>query len=187
MGEHDIPSDREGNVSLSKKRKKELHKLQESAAQLWEAQQVLVADAAHVAREAGRQLGHLNREQVAPVIDEKYHQYLEPVVERVAPYVDTSRQASKRFLDSRVVPAVGGAVGKAMSAWEAANEARIKLAKQRAGIPLVEPKKKRSAGPIIALVLGIAAAGAVLYAAWQTLRADDELWVADDPLASPDA
>ena len=27
----------------------------------------------------------------------------------------------------------------------------------------------------------------VLYAAWQTLRADDELWVADDPLRAPDA
>ena len=24
-------------------------------------------------------------------------------------------------------------------------------------------------------------------AAWQTLRADDELWVADDPLRAPDA
>ena len=27
----------------------------------------------------------------------------------------------------------------------------------------------------------------VAYAAWQTLRADDELWVADDPLSAPDA
>ena len=34
--------------------------------------------------------------------------------------------------------------------------------------------------------VGIAAAG-VAYAAWQTLRADDELWVADDPLRAPDA
>jgi hypothetical protein len=173
-------------VSLSKKRKKELRKLQESAAHLWEAQQVVLAGASDVAREAGRQVGHFNREQVAPVIDKKYHEYLEPVVDRVSPYVDTSRQASKAFLDKRVVPAVGGAVGKALSALDAANDARVKFARQRAGLPIVEPKK-RSAGPIIALVLGLAAAGAVLYAAWQTLRADDELWVADDPLASPDA
>jgi hypothetical protein len=33
----------------------------------------------------------------------------------------------------------------------------------------------------------VAAAVGVLYAAWQTLRADDELWVADDPLRAPDA
>ncbi|MCD1269339.1 DNA helicase [Microbacterium sp. MEC084] len=174
-------------MSLSKKRKKELRKLQDSAVQLWEAQQVLVSDAAQVAREAGRQLGNYNREHVAPVIDEKYHHYVEPVVDRVSPYVESSRKASKRFLDSKVAPAVGGAVGKALSALDAANDARIEYAKKRAGIPLVEPKKQRSTGPIIAIVLGVAAAGAVLYAAWQTLRADDELWVADDPLASPDA
>ena len=174
-------------MSLSKKRKKELRKLQDSAVHLWEAQQMLVGEAATVAREAGRQLGHLNRERVAPVIDEKYHHYVEPVVGRVAPYVDSSRKASKAFLDHKVVPAVGGAIGKALSAVDAANETRVRISKQRAGIPLVEPKKKRSAGPIIAIVLGVAAAGAVLYAAWQTLRADDELWVADDPLASPDA
>ena len=38
-----------------------------------------------------------------------------------------------------------------------------------------------------ALFLGVAAALGILYAAWQTLRADDELWVADDPLRAPDA
>ncbi|WP_345751699.1 DNA helicase [Microbacterium rhizophilus] len=170
-------------MSLSKKRKKELRKLQESAAHLWEAQQVVLAGAGDVARQAGRQVGHLNREQIAPVIDRKYHEYLEPVVDRVAPHVDSSRKASKAFIDKRVVPVVGGAVGKALSAWDVANETRLKLSGHA---PVVQPKK-RSAGPIIALVLGIAAAAAVLYAAWQTLRADDELWVADDPLASPDA
>ena len=37
------------------------------------------------------------------------------------------------------------------------------------------------------LLFGVAAAVGVAYAAWQTLRADDELWVADDPLRAPDA
>ncbi|GGH44483.1 DNA helicase [Microbacterium album] len=174
-------------MSLSRKRKKELRKLQNSATKLWESQQVLVGQAGSVAREASRQLGHLNREQIFPKVEDKYHHYVEPVVDRVSPYVDKSVKASKKFVDGSVVPAVGGVVGKAMSAWDVANETRIKLARNRAGLPVIETKKKRSAGPIIAIVLGIAAAGAVLYAAWQTLRADDELWVADDPLASPDA
>ena len=43
------------------------------------------------------------------------------------------------------------------------------------------------AGGVIAIILGVGAALGVLYAAWQTLRADDELWVADDPLRAPDA
>ena len=46
-------------MSLSRKRKKELRKLQEQANNLWESQQVLVGEAASVAREAGRQLGNL--------------------------------------------------------------------------------------------------------------------------------
>ena len=51
-----------------------------------------------------------------------------------------------------------------------------------------EPQKKSmGAGGVIAIILGAAAAIGVLYAAWQTLRADDELWVADDPLRAPDA
>ena len=171
-------------MSLSKKRKKELQKLQASASQLWEAQQYVLAGASDVAREAGRQLGHYNREHIAPIVDEKYHEFVAPVVDRVAPYVDESRKASKHFLDRRVVPVVGGVVGKALSAIDAAGDARAKFMHTA---PVAPPKKKGGAGAVIAIVLGVAAAGAVLYAAWQTLRADDELWVADDPLSAPDA
>jgi hypothetical protein len=66
----------------------------------------------------------------------------------------------------------------------------VRLARSRAGLPEIlqkKQKKKSSAGGVIAIVLGVVAAAGVLYAAWQTLRADDELWVADDPLAAPDA
>ena len=42
-------------------------------------------------------------------------------------------------------------------------------------------------GSVVALVLGAAAAIGVVVAAWQALRADDELWVADDPLSTPNA
>ena len=52
---------------------------------------------------------------------------------------------------------------------------------------LEPPKRGIGAGGVVAIILGVAAAAGVLYAAWQTLRADDELWVADDPLRAPDA
>jgi len=111
-----------------------------------------------------------------------------------------------------LIPAAGAVVGGALSVWDAANDTRERIAhgrgvnldlssvkknaakygkkatktfQSRAALP--EPKKKRGAGGVIALVLGVAAAAGVLYAAWQTLRADDELWVADDPLRAPDA
>ena len=170
-------------MSLSRKRKKELRKLQTQATSLWESQQVLVGEAASVAREAGRQLGHLNREQVKPRVAAGYETYAAPYVEK-----------GKRVVNSTVIPAAGAVVGSAMSVWDAANDTRSRLASGR-GLdfsafkkPAPAPVKKgMGAGGVIAIILGVAAALGVLYAAWQTLRADDELWVADDPLRAPDA
>ena len=172
-------------MSLSRKRKKELRKLQSQANALWESQQVLVGEAANVAREASRQLGHFGREQVAPRVKVGYEQY-------AAPYVDKGLQVSKTVLEKNIVPAAGAVVGSALSAWDAANETRSRLAAGRGfSLPRVSPpapqKQGMGAGGIIAIILGVAAALGVLYAAWQTLRADDELWVADDPLRAPDA
>jgi hypothetical protein len=171
-------------VSLSRKRKKELRKLQTQATSLWETQQVLVGEAASVAREAGRQLGHLNREQVKPRVTAGYETYAAPYVEK-----------GKRVVNGTIVPAAGAVVGSALSVWDAANNTRSRLAEGRGislpgswGKPAPAPVKKgMGAGGVIAIILGVAAALGVLYAAWQTLRADDELWVADDPLRAPDA
>ncbi len=194
-------------MSLSRKRKKELRKLQQQANKLWDSQQVLVDEAAGMAREASRQLGNYNREQIVPQVQQAYGKY-------AAPYVDKSVAYSKNVLSDRVVPATGALVGSALSVWDAANDTRDrlkagkgfgeidskkyakkadkygkdvqkKLAKKLAAL---EPEPKGiGAGGVIAIILGVAAAAGVLYAAWQTLRADDELWVADDPLRAPDA
>lgn len=172
-------------MNITRKRKKELKQLQNNANQLWSAQQQLLGDAAGIAREAGRQLGNYSREQVVPTVQHEYET-------RVAPYVDRGVNASKKFLDKRVVPAVGGVVGTALSAWDAAKHTRERVAGggpvfTLAAQPAPPAKKGPGAGGVIAIILGIGAAIGVLYAAWQTLRADDELWVADDPLAAPEA
>ena len=169
-------------MSLSRKRKKELRKLQTQANSLWEAQQVLVGEAASVAREARSQLGHLHREEVRPRVQAGYETY-------AAPYVDKGA----KVVNDTIVPAAGAVVGSALSVWDAANDTRARLAAGR-GLPAswakpapVPVKSGIGAGGVIAIILGVAAALGVLYAAWQTLRADDELWVADDPLRAPDA
>ncbi|WP_194397031.1 DNA helicase [Microbacterium atlanticum] len=171
-------------MSLSRKRKKELVKLQKQANSLWESQQLLVGEAASVAREAGRQLGNYGREQIRPQVQANYDKY-------AAPYVDKG----KKVVNTTVIPAAGAVMGSAMSVWDAANDTRSRLAGGR-GIDLKAAFRKPAPEPVktgmgvggwIAIVLGVAAAVGVLYAAWQTLRADDELWVADDPLRAPDA
>ncbi len=169
----------ENIVSLTRKRKKELRRLQHDATELWESQQVLVGHAADVAREASRQLGNLGREQVLPVVQDTYNR-------RLAPVVDRGVQLGKHVVDDKVVPIVGGVVGTALGAWDVANAKRQSLNVPWGRKP--EPVKKGPGlGSIVAIVLGVAAALGVVYAAWQALRADDELWVADDPLSAPDA
>ena len=170
------------SLTPSRKQKKELKKLQKSAAELWEAQQLVAQGAANVAREATRQASRYGREKVVPAASAKYHEVMDPYVEKATPYVVQGMKSSKRVIDSKLVPAVGSVVGRAVGAWDATSAARAKLTGK-----VVEPPKKKSTGPIIALALGVAAAVGILFAAWQALRADDELWVADDPLAAPDA
>ncbi len=192
-------------MSLSRKRKKQLRKLQKQANTLWESQQVLVGEAAHVAREAGHQLGNYNREHVVPKVQHSYEQY-------AAPYVDKASAATRKVYNGALIPAAGAVVGGALSVWDAANDTRSRLASGRGlDIDVASVKKKAAkygkkatkrfqshaipapkkkgigAGGVISIILGVAAAAGVLYAAWQTLRADDELWVADDPLRAPDA
>ncbi|MFS0734402.1 DNA helicase [Microbacterium sp. 1P10UB] len=194
-------------MSLSRKRKKELHKLQSKLNDLWESQQVIVDQAGHAVRDAGRQLGNYGREEIVPTVRGAYGKYAEPVIDR-------SAQVSRRVLSDKVIPGAGAVVGSALSIWDAAGDTRARLAagkglslpdgkkyakradkygkqatrKLSAQLSRLEPKKKgMGAGGVIAILLGVAAAAGVAYAAWQTLRADDELWVADDPLRAPDA
>ncbi len=189
-------------MGLSRKRKKELRKLQHQANTLWESQQVLIGQAGEVAREAGRQLGNYNREQVVPTVQHTYEKY-------AAPYVEQGVATSKKVYNDKVVPTAGALIGSALSVWDAASEKRHDLAAGRGfgsidlaaiqkkadkygkkatkQLSVAAPKKRIGAGGVIAILLGVAAAAGVVYAAWQTLRADDELWVADDPLRAPDA
>ena len=166
------------SVNLSRKRKKELRKLQGTANQVLEAQRAVASQAADVARAAGKQLSAINQEVLAPEARKKYHEYVEPYVDRAAPYVRDGYGKSKKFFDNRVIPAAGRAIG----AYDAT---AAKLGKRQ--IMVEPPKKKTSAGAVIAAVLGIAAAVGIFVVAWKTLSAEDELWVADEAVAAPDA
>ena len=165
-------------MNLSRKRKKELRRLQQDAGRLWESQQVLVGHAADIAREAGRQLGNFNREQIMPTVHDSYERHHPPTVDRGVTF-------GKHVVDDRVVPIVGGVGGTALSAWDVANKKRQDLGWGPRHV--APPKKSMGIGSVIAIVLGAAAAIGVVAAAWQALRADDELWVADDPLSPPNA
>lgn len=170
-------------MSLTRKRKRELKRLRSEASSLWESQQELVDHANRVAREAGRQAGNYSREQVVPAVVSAYEDRVQPVVDRGRHMAQDIVTTTRRGLATKVVPAVGSAVGAVMSIGDVANDARVRAAVERVQRRIEPPapvKSGPSIGRIIAIGAGVLAAAGVGYAIWQTLRADDELWVAED-------
>jgi len=199
-------------MGLSRKREKELKRLKHTATDLWDEQREVLDHASKVVREAGRQLGNVSREEVAPRIRTA-------VDERIVPAVETGYLATKSAVDTTrykimhdLLPGVSGALASALATLEVSKDPRVRdvieqvqkttkrvsknaerayaeaskqasKAYQNVGkrVPFVAPPKK-SMGPggYILIALGLIAVAGVAYAAWQTLRADDELWVLDE-------
>src|SRR3954470_24288811 len=105
MGEF-RPLTMEDSMGLSRKRLKEIEKLRSSAEQLWAHQQVILDKANQFAREAGKQVGTLTREEVAPLVREGYYNYVHPKFDATR---DLARGAGET-LERTVVPVVGTAL-----------------------------------------------------------------------------
>ena len=176
-------------MQLSRKRQKELNKLKRSAGRVWDEQREALDHATEVLQDARRQAANFAREEVSPRVSAAYEDRVRPaVVSGLAAAGHAASTARERFSDD-VLPSVTGAIGSALAALEAARDPRVRdlikqvsSAGQKAGskVGLVAPPKK-SAGPgrYILIGLGVVAALGVAYAAWQTLRADDDLWIED--------
>jgi hypothetical protein len=158
----------EVEMSLSRKRRKELKRLRSSAEELWGNQQHVLENANAVAREASRQLGHITREEVVPRVRTGYESYVRPGVEQ-------ARDTLERT--------VGSALGSVLSIGDIANDARVRRAVARVSpraAAAIQQKKGPGVGTYLAIGVAVIAAAGVADAVWQTFRADDELWVADD-------
>jgi hypothetical protein len=171
-------------MALSRKRRKELNKLKNSAEELWEDQKELLDHAAKVVREASRQAGGYAREEVGPRVRDAYS-------DRVVPAVRSARDAAGDATHN-----VTKALGTALAAIEVAKDKQLKAALKQASqvgkdasrfgrdlgekVGIVKPKPAMGPGGYILIGLGVVVVGAIAYAAWQTLRADDDLWIEDE-------
>ena len=88
-----------------------------------------------------------------------------------------------------MLPTVTSALSSALAVIEATKNPQVRAALARAGkagarvgSKVVPAAAAKSSGPgrYILIGVGVVAAAGLAYAAWQTLRADDELWVSDD-------
>lgn len=176
-------------MGLSRKRQRELARLKRGASGLWDDQKDVLEHATKVVQEARRQLASVSREEVAPRVRDIFEN-------RVRPGVESGIEAGRQFADAAgrkvtrdVLPAVSSALGTALAALEVAKSPQVRQALSRvAGTASKAVPAKSAPGPgrYILIGIGIVAAAGVAYAAWQTLRADDELWVSDEPESEPE-
>jgi hypothetical protein len=85
---------------------------------------------------------------------------------------------------------VGTALGTALSVADVAKDARVQAAIKRLnGAKANLTKSKKKSGPgfgtYLAISLAAVAVIGIAYAVWQTFRADDELWVAEEDTTEP--
>jgi hypothetical protein len=161
-------------MSLTRKRRKALKKLRGTAEDLWLEQQDIIDRANHVAREAAGHAGALAREEVAPRVRGAVEQ-IGPVIGRNVVGARIAAQEVRNRFNTDVFPAVGGALGSAATVLHVANNPQV-----RAALAKTQAKKSAPVGAYVAIGFGIVAAVGLGYALWQTLRADDELWIAED-------
>ncbi|MBX3067047.1 MAG: hypothetical protein KF844_00150 [Cryobacterium sp.] len=170
-------------MELSRKSKKELAKLKRGASELWDDQKEVLEQAIRVVREAKRQLAQVGREDVLPRVRETYES-------RIRPGFESGMDAGRQFLGTtreklarEVLPNISTALGTALAALEVVKNPRVRQALgkvAKAPSKAVPAPKSTSALKFILMGIGVVAAAGVAYAAWQTLRADDELWVSPD-------
>jgi hypothetical protein len=168
-------------MELSRKRRKELKKLRAAAYEIIENQRVLLGQAGDVARKAGHHAAEIGRENVAPAVRDAYEN-------RVVPGVSAVAEGARDKIND-VAPSISSALASAIAVLEVAKDPRVREALKRANsagtqlgkkVGIVPSKPTPGPGRYILLGVGLVVAAGVAYAAWQTLRADDELWVADE-------
>ena len=101
---------------------------------------------------------------------------------------DVGRQfagAAREKVSNDLLPAISSALGTALAALEVAKSPQVRQAIGRvtrsASKSVVPAKSSGGPGRYILMGIGLVAVAGIAYAAWQTLRADDELWVSDEP------
>jgi hypothetical protein len=178
-------------MTLTRKHRKQIKRLRKDANELWGEQRDVLDQASRVLRQAQSVGGVLARDEVSPRLKHGYEAG-----------VDSARSAAhtvKHKITDDVVPSVSSAVGAALGAVEAAKNKelrdawnRVSKAGKDAGVKfgqkvgVIEKKKSPGVGTFLLIGAGVVALAAIGYAAWQTLRADDDLWVEDEPIETPE-
>ena len=175
-------------MALSRKQKKELKKFKKHAFDVWSEQREVVSHAGKVigdARDHGVRYANKN---VTPRIKHAVDQNVRPAVSQGLSAGSHAATVAKDRLKHDVYPALSSYFGgldlvndpKVKKAVKKAKKQGGKFASQAANYAPSKKKSGPGVGGVLLIGLGVVALGGLVFAAVQTLRADDELWVADD-------
>jgi hypothetical protein len=178
-------------MGLSRKRQRELKRLKHQAEDVFADQREVLEHAGQVVRDASRQAANYAREEVTPRVRDTFEDRVKPVVAGGISATRSAAHHTRERITDDVLPAVSGAFGAALTFLELAKHPEVRAAIEKvrksatsvgvkAGI--VQPKSS-GPGKYILIGIGVVAVAGLAYAAWQTLRADDDLWIDDEPEA----
>ncbi|MFZ7087135.1 hypothetical protein [Curtobacterium sp. RRHDQ10] len=186
-------------LELSRKRKKQIKKLKGQTASLLGEQRKVLAHANAVLAEARANAADAARKDVAPRVKDAIDNGVRPAVATSVHAASTAAGHTKERLTNEVFPSLVSALGSALSVVDLAKDPRVKKIVKEASKKAAKAQKKGSKaakvvaknlpkqqksglgfGGVALIVVGVVAVAGAAYAAYQTLRADDDLWVADD-------
>ncbi|WIB77523.1 hypothetical protein DEJ28_00055 [Curtobacterium sp. MCPF17_002] len=181
-------------IEIPRKRRKQIKKLKGQTASLLGEQRKVLEHANAILAEARSNAADTARKDIAPRVQNAIDNGIRPAVATgVHAATSAAQNASHRF-QSEVVPGLVSTAGSVLSVVDLAKDPRVqkivkdaqkkgKKAKKAAVkyVPAAAQKKKGIGfGGVALIVVGVVAVAGAAYAAYQTLRADDDLWVADD-------
>lgn len=200
-------------MALSRKNKRKLNQLRKDADRLWSEQQAVFAKVRDLAGRAGGEARTYADKEITPVIRKAVDKDIRPAFDRGVQQGRRALSSAGDQLQHRVLPAVAQAGGSVTGAVRefvdnnqtlqniqsqaqefgknaAANVEQVqrRVAKEQKQLEK-QRKKDAKSGPGVGgwflIGAGVAAVAAVGYALWQTFRADDDLWIADEELDAP--
>ncbi|TAL41116.1 MAG: hypothetical protein EPN91_11510 [Salinibacterium sp.] len=175
-------------MELTRKRRKELTRLRNEADRLWDDQKEVLEHASKVVREASRQAARIARDDLSSRMRDTYEDRMRPAFKSGAKRARSVAHNTREHFVGDVLPPMTSALSSALAALEIAKSQKIRDAVNRAtragtsiGTKVGLVEKKPGPGRYILAGVALVAVLGVAYAAWQTLREDEGLWIDDEP------
>jgi hypothetical protein len=161
---------------------------------LVDEQKAVLEHAAAIIKDAGMQLGVFTREEVTPKVRDTMTHHVKPFLAGGVASATLAGSSVKNKIKEDVLPAVSGAVDRAANLGKKLSKelnkeaatSKAELWAKKFGLataPKPAPTPTPGPGRYILIGLGVVAVAGLAYAVWQTLRADDDLWIEDEPEA----